>query len=503
MNRYLVKNVEEAVEMALRFKSEGRYDWFRGQLSAEWAPQSSMERAIEGGQSQDFLEQRLERFLGWARTESSLNYLAEPVNRDQLFAVLQHYGFPTTYIDFSTDPGVAAFFASDYNKEPPKSGDYSVIYCLNTTDLMRFYDEHITPCDSTKKVNIVSVNVDNLWRLQVQAGHFLSVNHKWYEIYDMDCIVFPWTGYPSFPSRKHIYPEDCSALESLLDKYLKEEEKENSHKKDLSNFLRESNKLTETDAGIFKIFKIHSVGYNTDVFDVLPPKLSSWGEAALRRWLEVPAELFYEAVGHHRLVTLRNEPKAPLPSLQLANGITTAMRCDASLRRRAVRWELQGLPDAKSRERLEMLVRKAWNGMRNLPYADEDIAVACGTLLDLCSQQSSLSCDIGEPHRAFQAGHPDAMEVRFGATGDSGSRGFCSEAQLNKAISQIWLSSLPSNVSGDSPKSALQLCQLPNRVMDFTAFAQLFGRELIPSQLARGESIVYFNPAKLDCFWLP
>ncbi|MEY4593147.1 MAG: hypothetical protein RIR18_2042, partial [Pseudomonadota bacterium] len=146
MQRHVVNNVEEAVELALQFKQEGRYNWFRGQLQADWAPASSMERAILRGESQALLEKRLQRFIAWASTEPSLCYLTNPENQDQLFAVLQHYGFPTSYIDFSTEPGIAGFFASDF-KEQPAPGTLSVIFCLETADLRQFYDKHMQLCD--------------------------------------------------------------------------------------------------------------------------------------------------------------------------------------------------------------------------------------------------------------------------------------------------------------------------------------------------------------------
>ncbi|MBV8658804.1 MAG: FRG domain-containing protein [Burkholderiales bacterium] len=502
MERYVVNNVEEAVDLAIRFKSEGRYGWFRGQLQANWEPASSMERAILRGESQEHLIQRLTRFVEWASTEPSLSYLADPANRDQLFAVLQHYGFPTCYVDFSTEPGVAGFFASDC-KEPPAHGTRSAIFCLDTADLRHFYDENITPyCKEdteTYEVDLVSVNVDNLWRLQAQAGHFVYTNHSWYRIYDLDRIEFPWSGYPSFPPKNQIYPEHRSALEQLLDNYFEDERRYRNYE----GFLRWQEEQTSSGQPTSSYITIKSDGYNEDMFDAPPPELQCWSDEALKSWLEVPAESFHDVVGFHQTVALREGPNTPSPSKQLTYGISTAMRHDTSLRLRAVRWEIRGLPDAVDRERLERLVREAWNGMRRLPYDDEDIAVACGTLLELCSQPGILSFSSTEILRAFQTWCPDAMQVEFGTKGDSGSRGYCSEARLSTAISPTWIQTLPVNASANNTSAALLLCQLPKRMLDFPAFATMFGRELIPSQLARERSLVHFNPARLHYFGLP
>jgi hypothetical protein len=501
MERHSVNNVEEAVELALRFKKEGRYDWFRGQLQASWLPASSMERAVQGGQSQESLNQRLMRFIAWAGSEPSVSYLADPLNRDQLFAVLQHYGFPTCYIDFSTEPAVAGFFACDA-KEPPAPGSVSAIFCLNTADVRRFYDDvmpHMNKGPQALEIDLVSVDVDNLWRLQAQAGHFVFANHNWYRFYDMDRIEFPWTGYPSFPPKNRIYPEHSSALEQLLNNYFEDERRALNH----DRFVREQRERASSGQSIVKQVVISSDGYDADVLSTRPGELSSWSEEALRPWLEARAEIFHEVVGVRQTITLRVGPNVPPAGTQLAYGMAAAMRQETSLRLRAVQWELLGLPDAIDRQRMEKLVRDAWNGMRRLPYTDEDIAAACGALVELCAQPGCLSSDGGEILDAFQTWCPDAMQVEFGAKGDTGSRGYCSTARLRQAISPVWEKALPADVSISDPRAALRLCYLPSRMFDFPAFATLFGRELIPSQLVRGRSLVHFNPAKLSVFGLP
>lgn len=502
MQRHVVNNVEEAVDLALSFKKEGRYDWFRGQLQADWAPTSSMERAIKGGESQLILNQRLGRFVEWASTEPTLSYLADPANRDQLFAVLQHYGFPTCYIDFSTEPGIAGFFASDC-KESQAPGSRSVIFCLDTADLIDFYDKLITPqykhSQTPLQIELVSVNVDNLWRLQAQAGHFVFVNHNWYDFYDLDRIEFPWTGYPSFPPRSQIYPDHRSALEQLLANYFEDERRRQNHER----FLREQKERASSGHAVVNHMMIRSNGYDAAVFDAPPEELPSWSAATLKPWLEVQAENFHEVVGFRQTIGLRDGPNVPSPGNQLVYGISTAMRHDSSLRLRAVEWDLQGLPHGVDRARLERLMREAWNGMRRLPYTNEDIAVAFGALLELCAQPGSMSLDGGEVKRAFRAWRADAMQVEFGGGFDTGSRGYCSAEHLRQVISPLWIDALPSGVSASDPHAVLQLCHLPARMLDFPAFVELFGRELVPSQLVCGRSLVHFNPARLDVFGLP
>jgi hypothetical protein len=73
-------------------------------------------------------------FIRWAQRTAALKYLVEQGEYvHDFFAILQHYGIPTYYIDFSTDPAVAGFFSAD-TTTPPADG-HSVIYCLNTEKL--------------------------------------------------------------------------------------------------------------------------------------------------------------------------------------------------------------------------------------------------------------------------------------------------------------------------------------------------------------------------------
>lgn len=501
MQRHIVRNVEEAVELALKFKKEGRYDWFRGQLQSNWKPSSSLERALARGESHEALTVRLERFIAWARHEPSLRYLTEASNQDQLFAVLQHYGFPTCYIDFSTDPGVAGFFASDC-ENPPDEGVRSVIFCLDSADLRTFYEHYVSPefeDDSERlEVDLVSVNVDNLWRLQAQAGCFVFSNHSWYNFYDLNRIEFPWTGYPSFPSRDRIYPEHRSSLEQLLLNYFEDE------RRSLNNeiFLRDQSARTAVGQPSIRRIVLQSNGYDEEVFEKQPPQTTSWNEDLLKPWLNVPSEPFLRSVGIRHLISFRKGEHVPIPAKQLGYGIAAALRSDSELRHQAVQWEFSGLPEDIDPERLANMLREIWNGMRRLPYSDEDIVIACENLMEMYMQPGHDSCYGGDLRDAFQGWRHDALEIEFGTPGDSGSRGFCSGASLLEAVCPSWLSLLPAGVA-TSPTALLRLCYMPQRMMNFPRFAAMFGREVIPAQLVRGRTILHFNPARLDAFGLP
>src|SRR6185436_19666248 len=107
-----VANVDEAIDLATRWRDEGRYDWFRGQLRAEWHPYSSLMRLqLRDPKWEAPHLARIRRLHSWLRSTAGLTNLAEDAHA--FMAIAQHYGIATHYLDFTTDPAVAGFFACD------------------------------------------------------------------------------------------------------------------------------------------------------------------------------------------------------------------------------------------------------------------------------------------------------------------------------------------------------------------------------------------------------
>jgi hypothetical protein len=212
-------NVHEAVDIAHQLKDDGQFDWFRGQV-CDWPPHSSFLRAgmTPDDDRMQKARRRVQLFVQWVRQTAELQYLLQPEGLNDLIAILQHYGIPTYYIDFTTDPGVAGFFAADA-KTPPQERR-SCIYCLNTEHLMETWnDAKKLKSRAEAEIELVTIDVRNLWRLQAQRGTFVYANYNWEVDYPLDRILFPYTGYPAYPTRALIYPEHKSPLEQLLDQY--------------------------------------------------------------------------------------------------------------------------------------------------------------------------------------------------------------------------------------------------------------------------------------------
>jgi hypothetical protein len=495
MKEMKVSNVEEAVALARKLKQAGEYDWFRGQVR-DWDPVSTLERKVGNDpvKLEDY-QARLGRFFQWVSEQEGLSHLAEPENMDSIFAIMQHYGFPTNYIDFSTDPSIAGFFASDCDS-PPGGDGVSVIYCLNTVDLKDFYKK-ITGTLTDLKIEFIDVDVSNLWRLHAQHGKFLFANHNWYHFYDMDRIVFPWSGYPADPPKDLIYPSHKSPLEIRLDQYFHLERLRSANKQVLE--------MSKSGAG-FSLFQVEDSGpdfYSAEVFSRALVELPDWGAASLSVWHEQPSEAFQTTVGGVRNLTIRDGVGSPKPSDQIYYALLGMLDREKDLRTKAIDWCVIGEVEGSEKGKLPEYMRAAWNGMRNLPYSTEDIASAFAALMDLCIIPGRKSFMAGVILDAFKEWVPDAVEVDFGALDGAGSRGYCSEAWLINAINESWHDAWQSKHETASATSVFQACYNPRLMFNFNDFKSLFARQIIPSQIARERDLVLFNPAQVRTFGLP
>lgn len=495
-----VGNVEEAMELASNFKREGKYNWFRGQVRSDWKPSSSLARKLGNGADPNDFNVDIERFLDWARVIPELAYLEDVANQHSLFAIRQHYGYPTNYIDFTTDPSVAGFFASD-TPQPPDAGTVSAIFCLNTEELVDFYSQHAKSIYSGIRVEPVSVDVNNLWRLQAQHGHFLYVNHDWWKIYDLDRIEFPWTGLPAYPPRHQIYPTQKSHLELLLDEF----EALEMRRRGQENMCKMLDELAVKGVQIpISLWMSEPTRYENSVFTEAPVPLESWSVEKISPWVVESQEKFHNTVGNSVDVKVRSELGSPPAHLQIRTAFLGALSREPGLRARATVWKIDGLVGRLEVDTYLGAIQSAWNGMRNLPYKDDDIAEAMGALTQLFLIGN---CDSMMGHvmdSAFRQWMPDAFEIEFGSdVFNTNSRAHCSGDALLQCLDENWTSSCKDQDMVSSISWAFRVCSRSNCMLQFDAFASLFARQIIPAQLARRRPLVLFNPAKLDFVGLP
>jgi len=496
IERCKVRDLQTAIELAQKFKTEGRYDWFRGQVR-DWPLYSSAYRRWLDDDPEALAKVgwRQQQFLNWAANTQGLEALA--ADEDSLYAVMQHYGIPTDLIDFTTDPSIAGFFAAD-TANPPEPGSLSCIYCLNTDDLTGYWRVN-HQFSQGGDLRLVRLNVPNLWRLEAQQGVFLYSNHNWALHYPPDRILFPYTGYPNSPKREAIYPERKSFLEVLLDQYFDREQK-----------LRGIQVLNELASSIVTKGGRDPRTRMEDRADFCRPQAlrgdsveihPSWDRARLAEWLSIPTEKLVEAVGPSMLISLTPDSTHRHISATVQQQVLDRMRAEPGLRRISVYFHFQGVPGRVTGDvkRLDSMLARIWDGMRRLPFTDEDIAEAAGHATALFTQRFHP----GNSEAIASDYFGDAQEVEFSATDGSSSRGYAAKRDLLAAVR----SDIRAILTDDYQKEATNIASLlwaiysPMRLFEFEAFVRVFARQIIPSQVLMRDRVL-FSPGRLKSFGL-
>lgn len=365
-----VQNIQEALEIARRWKAEGRYNWFRGQTHP-WPIVSTLGRLSE--EQREKARKKMGRFYEWVKATPALEPIAD---ENSFFAVAQHYGIPTNYIDFTTDPGIAAFFATQ--GQIPEGGKYGCIYCLNTKDIVRFW-KTVVPREYPQ-IELIEVGVPNLWRLEAQFGVFLYCPFDGLESwYAPDWILFPHSSPVATPTAEEVYPARKSSLEILLDQYFASE-----RSREGSARLR----ATAEKLGWVRttVPPIHDRIDQYLVTDNLN-KLRSWHPEAIDPWLYTEKQAWQEALSEERWefeVSFGAEPVDLQRELEglLQRRFTIPDDC----RKQLINWSFHVRDRDAERwveEALRQGAQRIWDGMRILPYTYQEMAKSISTYVAL------------------------------------------------------------------------------------------------------------------------
>jgi hypothetical protein len=488
---YEVKNIEEAVELAEKFKSEGRYDWFRGQKK-DWPLCPTAARRGIDDKTQQKITDDLSMLLVWLKQTPGLESIADDV--DAVLSIAQHHGLPTSLLDFTTEPGIAGYFASS---DSVKDSGKGVIYCLNTSDL-RQVDREMRDCfpeyKSAAEIVFIQASIPNHWRLEAQHGVFLFAPSNIFDYYLVDQIEFPHPSPLPFPTTRDIYPERKSHLENELEHFFG---------------LLASNRFHEELLKTFPDAIVHHLEpppnrFHSEYFKRGgPSRLACWTDPSIEQWKHIPTERLRETVlGEIGLqVDLRSEPDEL--RARVAFGVARALSLDSSLRKKAVNWVL--LPQRRLQANLREGIDRIWNGMRALPYTDQVIAEAIGLCFALhrCGFQSTNGED---GKRIASALLDNPMLVGIGDSVGSSTYGYVSETDLKNALRKDIKSLLKREYQelDKSPSALVQFCSAPDRLFEFEPFSSIFGSQVVPTQvMSKPNGSVFFSPARIEGFGLP
>ncbi|MGD9563181.1 MAG: FRG domain-containing protein [Pyrinomonadaceae bacterium] len=493
-----VENVIEAVKLASKWKTQGKYDWFRGQTHL-WPVTPTIARPKVKFED---VSEKLCRYEAWLKHTPGLEYLAQ--NVDMALAVAQHYGIPTSFVDFTTNPKIAGFFASHGNGL--KQGQDCCIYCLNTKDLESFFESYFGEKQDFPKIEFLKIEIKDLWRLEAQEGVFLYCPYQSFEnFYSFDKIVFPYDGEFEIPIEK-VYPDRKSHLEILLDHFFATE----------VSFAGNELLRQWAEKGEIKIFDLPDNRSELEKYFFVDriTRLDSWNTGTLTAWLNPEREIWNQISSKRcwEFIFYCDESAIVIQRKleeQLMQRFSTYNGC----RNELVDWKfiLKGKVSRKSKaiSSMEQVARRIFDGMRKLPYTDEEVAksISMGLALNLLWLQSGKSKMRGDWKTIFSSFIQDPLEVEFGSPTGIGSRAFVSRERLFSCvrddISELIKPEFRERfLPGIIP--TIQFITVPSDLFDFNKLRKLFVEELLPTQVASRENDFpfYFNLARLSLFGL-
>lgn len=481
---YKTANLNDALQLAEEFRATDKYDLFRGQ-ARNWPVIPSALRI--GRKAHEEILQKLGRLYYFFQTNPFAKKYAN--DNDWFFAVAQHYGIPTRYLDLTFNPAVAAYFAT--HSKSNKVGEECVIICIKESEFKSFlslansiYAKHdeIPPY-------IARVDVDNLWRLQAQEGCFLYAPYTDFEtFYPFDKIIFPFTEPFSELKDADIYPKRKSELETILDHYFNVEEKI-VKQRELRRFAEEmkipiSPPHPKSGKRLLKKKKEHL----------------SWAAEHTSKWEYSFREEWQRTETSHTLKLFFNfKETIGLQITSLQNALSTFFSENKVSKETNIQFEI--MPSArvskKTKETVNRSCARIWDGVRNLPYTDHDIF----TMI------SKYICFELYKHKyKYVPSSSDEELVLLQISSEYGSytRSYVSAEGLVKAFREDIRDILVKDLTVVLDTLGSQVLLYTNKaplLFDFNELIDLFKEELIPYQVLHNSQndnpVIFYSPARV------
>ena len=394
-------------------------------------------------------------------------------------------------MDFTTEPRVAGFFASDGG--PPPEGLDSCIVCLNLEEARDIWGT-AGKARGQPVPELLELDVANLWRLEAQHGTFVWCPYDTLDgPYPLDRIVFPYTGPYDVP-RGMIYPEDASPLERLLEQYFQEEQIRTG-----TRFLHEYFMQAFSPAIRPQVVQTGGDPYIAESFLATPLPHPSWSPTVVADWIRIERE--HWNVGGGPDLTLRVDTQTSPREIRdrLAKDVSSALAERADLRLAAPHWkvEVSGGEDHIT-DVLARVLTRVWDGMARLPYADEQLASAMGAAAALAVARDVLD----DRDAAAKTLVDQPFRVELGGGGENvHAFAWPGEQSLRRAVRDDF----PALLIPEKREqifaltfNILMTARNPRLLFDHVKLVNLFASELIPTQAAldAGNPTI-FSPARL------
>jgi hypothetical protein len=495
MPDHRVPSLKAALDLAESWRAAGTHTWFRGQ-NRLWPIVSALGRR-RTDQVAEF-RSRLRHFCEWLADVPELRYLLEGQHVHSFFAVLQHYGVPTHYVDFSVNPKVAAFFAGvGPDATPGEEGCIIAIEPDDWLERLRTVAEAVRWPDNAWPEK-VEVKVPNLWRMEAQSGYFLYLPVERPEGYSpVDRIVFPHDGSGIELAEEEIYPSRKSSLEVRLDEFFTEE-------------LMRSNQKA-----LLQMARAFSAGGRGVLVEYLRPESGKGlrpGEGAHPSWASIPAgwsDYVHEQLSDVRdgsAAQLRIDTAAPLAQREeLRMTVRRLLSEDPGARRKAIGWKVAPLSSETPRGWTAFVERagiRVWDGMRRLPFTDDQLADSVAMTVILACANVSETPLFSVPDFARLLG--PVLQMQLANARDVTARAAMAKATYASALRPDLEDVVVPELLG-RPREELRQVLAPPHLFEFDSLVEAFASELIPTQvLIQGEDrAVFFSPVRTPVIGAP
>lgn len=481
-NTYKMDNVFDALNLAIEFQQTGKYNLFRGQ-SQNWKVKSTFGRLTNTEVPK--YKEIFERLIYFYETNQQLDkYVSD---KDWFWAVAQHYGLPTKYIDFSFSPNIAAFFAT--NSDYTQIGKDCVIICLNETEFTKFVERTKSTLENEDAAppSIIKPNVDNLWRLQAQKGCFLFSPYADFEsYYDFDRIIFPYSEPYKDVLKEKIYPEIKSELEILLDHFF-DVETRIKRKKRFDSIIKEF-QMPQTTLGPLdynKYLKIKSNHFSWD-----KEITNKWEFLIKEEWddLKVIENIEININSEFNVEKQINFTIGELSNQFQLKHIRRNSICTFKIS------EKSHLP-IKLSTVINKSCSRIWDGMRNLPYTDNEIYTVMAKYI--CLEINSIVYD-----KILSFNDEEVIVIELTNQYGSISTSFVSRSKVVSSYRSDIKEILHDNHGNIISSELLLLINNPKIIFDFNKLLNLFKEEIIAYQVLNNSKnnnpVIFYTPTQIS-----
>jgi len=493
---YKVKSMKEALELAKKFKEERKYDLFRGQ-ARNWEVVSSASRINDNS----LVIKETEKFYRFCATNELLKPYIDSENFDEFIAIAQHYGLKTNFVDFTSSPEIAMYFAT--HDKSCEVGQESVIVCLNRNEFEKEVREgfiqHLISKQKLSTPRIIEVDLTNLWRLEAQKGCFMELQLIGFDkLYGFDRIHFPYSEPFDDIQKTDIYPERKSPIEIELDKFFMDMRMSENAKivRNFPNVVHIEDKPPL--AAYNKIFQDFSKLSKHSSWDNIDSKWNTekqvqWEYAENREHLQIDIQKLASNNSYYftQLIDVITQHRNRLIDIEVINE-------EKFVSRNLIGFSGSAPIFAPSKVTISEKIKTIYDGMNPLPYSNEHIVNAIKELLHI---------------ELYFDNKTDKIEVEFGER-DNGrgyySRAFILENDYQSLLREdileyINLEYLSKNADSEDikkciSKSIIDLGCNISLIFDFNKFVDLFAKRIIPFQAFLNRSAILFNPAIIKIF---